>query len=67
MRTTKEVLRLCFEHERSSRQIAKNCGIARSIVKESPDSVQKPGSPWPLPGEWDDAALNDRLSKGLAM
>ncbi len=61
MRKIKEVLRLHFEHQQSARQIAKSCGIARSTVKEYLDRTQKTGIPWPLPAEWDDAALENRL------
>ena len=61
MRKIKEVLRLHFEHQQSARQIAKSCGIARSTVKEYLDRAQKAGIPWPLPAEWDDAALENRL------
>jgi transposase len=61
MRKIKEVLRLRFEHQQSARQIAKSCGIARSTVKEYLDRIQKAGIPWPLPAEWDDAALENRL------
>ena len=61
MRKIKEVLRLRFEHQQSTRQIAKSCDIARSTVKEYLDRVQKTGIPWPLPAEWDDAALENRL------
>jgi transposase len=61
MRKIKEVLRLRFEHQQSARQIAKSCGIARSTVKEYLDRVQKAAIPWPLPPEWDDATLENRL------
>jgi len=61
MRKIKEVLRLHFDHQQSARQIAKSCGIARSTVKEYLDRVQKAGFPWPLPAEWDDAVLENRL------
>jgi len=61
VRKIKEVLRLRFEHQQSARQIAKSCDIARSTVKEYLDRVQKTGIPWPLPAEWDDAALENRL------
>lgn len=36
MRKIKEVLRLHFEHQRSARQIAKSCGIARLLKKPQP-------------------------------
>jgi transposase len=61
MRKIKEVLRLHFEHRHSARQIAKSCGIARSTVKEYLDRLQKATIPWPLPTEWDDASLENRL------
>jgi transposase len=61
MRKIKEVLRLRFEHQQSARQIAKSCGIARSTVKEYLDRAQKAAIPGPLPPEWDDATLENRL------
>jgi transposase len=61
MRKIKEVLRLRFDHQQSARQIAKSCGIARSTVKEYLDRAQKAAIPWPLPPEWDDATLENRL------
>ena len=61
MRKIKEVLRLHFDHQQSARQIAKSCGIARSTVKEYLDRIQKAGISWPLPPEWDEAALENRL------
>ncbi len=67
MRKIKEVLRLRFEHQQSARQIAKSCGIARSTVKEYLDRAQKTGVPWPLPPEWDDAALENRLFPPLPL
>ena len=67
MRKIKEVLRLRFEHQQSARQIAKSCDIARSTVKEYLDRAQKTGIPWPLPAEWDDAALENRLFPPLPL
>jgi len=67
MRKIKEVLRLRFEHQQSARQIAKSCDIARSTVKEYLDRAQKTGVPWPLPPEWDDAALENRLFPPLPL
>lgn len=61
MRKIKEALRLHFEHQQSARQIARSCDIARSTVKEYLDRAQKAGIPWPLPAEWDDATLENRL------
>jgi transposase len=61
MRKIKEVLRLHFDHQQSARQIAKSCDIARSTVKEYLDRIQKAEIPWPLPPEWNDAALENRL------
>jgi hypothetical protein len=67
MRKIKEVLRLRFEHQQSARQIAKSCDIARSTVQEYLDRAQKTGVPWPLPPEWDDAALENRLFPPLPL
>jgi DNA-binding Lrp family transcriptional regulator len=55
----KEVLRLHFEHQRSARQIAKSCGIARSTVKEYLERAEKAGLHWPLSEDLDDAALEN--------
>jgi transposase len=67
MRKIKEVLRLRFEHQQSARQIAKSCDIARSTVQEYLDRAQKTGVPWPLPPEWDDAALENQLFPPLSL
>jgi transposase len=61
MRKIKEVLRLHFEHQQSTRQIAKSCDIARSTVKEYLERAEKAGLSWPLPAELDDAALENFL------
>jgi len=57
MRKIKEVLRLCFEHQQSIRQIAQSCNIARSTVQEYLHRAEQAGVNWPLPPEMDDAAL----------
>ncbi|MDH4267925.1 MAG: IS21 family transposase [Deltaproteobacteria bacterium] len=61
MRKIKEVLRLHFEHQQSARQIAQSCDIARSTVKEYLHRAEQAKVIWPLSGEMDDAALENRL------
>ena len=61
MRKIKEVLRLHFEHQQSARQIAHSCNIARSTVKEYLHRAEQAKVIWPLSGEMDDAALENRL------
>ena len=63
MRKIKEVLRLHFEHQQSTRQIAKSWDIARSTVKEYLERAEKAGLSWPLPAELSVSARNTAPEK----
>ncbi len=59
MRTIKEVLRLKWEKELPNQQVAQSCNIARSTVRDYLERAQGAGLTWPLPGDPDDAALEN--------
>ena len=61
MRRIKEVLRMKFAFGMSERQIASTCSMARSTVAEYVRRAMKAGMSWPVPDDWDDAQLEDRL------
>jgi len=61
MRQVREVLRLKWEGNFSDRKTARSCGISRPTVAEYVKRAEAAGLSWPLPPEWDDAALEARL------
>ncbi len=61
MRQIREVLRLKFDHQLSSGQIAGSCGIGRSTVADYRERVEAAGLSWPLSEEWDNARLESLL------
>jgi transposase len=61
MRKIKEILRLKWSLGLSCRQIARSCALARSTVAEYLRRAEAAGLSWPLPPEWDDAKLEERL------
>jgi transposase len=61
MRKIREVLRLKWELERSSRSISETCGIARSTVGEYLRRAEDAGLSWPLPEGLSDAQLESKL------
>ena len=61
MRKLREVLRLKYEHQLPQRAIARACGIGNGTVTLYLQRAAAAGLTWPLPDEWDDAALEGRL------
>lgn len=61
MRTTREILRLKWACQRSNREIAQSCGLARSTVADCLRRAADAGLTWPLPAELDDGTLEARL------
>jgi transposase len=61
MRTIREILRLKWDCQRSNREIAQSCHIARSSVAECLVRATVAGLTWPLPPELDDGTLEARL------
>jgi transposase len=60
MRKIREVLRLLWDQQRSVREVAVSCGLARSTVKEYERRALEAGLSWPLP-DVDDGVLEERL------
>ena len=60
MRKIKEVMRLLWSQDRSAREVAVSCGLARSTVREYERRALAAGLSWPLPDE-DDATLENRV------
>ena len=60
MRKLKEVLRL-HSLGMSQHQIAHSCSISQSTVHEYVSAAQAAGITWPLPKEWDDRQIGERL------
>lgn len=61
MRKIKEVLRLKFDLGLKNRTIARSCSIPRSSVANYLSRAKDAGLSWPLPAEYDDAALENLL------
>ncbi len=61
MRKIREVLRLKFDAGLSDREIARATGSARSTVRECLRRAREAAIGWPLPEEFDEAALQVRL------
>jgi transposase len=60
MRKVREVLRLLWDQQRSVREVAVACGLARSTVQEYERRARGSGLVWPLP-EVSDSALESML------
>jgi DNA-binding transcriptional regulator LsrR (DeoR family) len=60
MRKLREILRL-HAAGHSQQQISDSCGIGRSTVGEYLQRARDAGITWPLPAEWDDTTLEQRL------
>ena len=61
VRKIKEALRLHYEKNLSTRQIAESLGIGRSTVHDYLYRAQQADLTWPLPAEIDEAALEHQL------
>ena len=61
MRKIREMLRLKFESRLKNRQIGRSLNISHSTVQDYLDKAKAAGVSWPIPGEWDDAELENRL------
>lgn len=61
VRKIKEVLRLRYEKNCSTRQIAESLGIGRSTVYDYLYRAQRANLTWPLPTEVDESSLEHRL------
>ncbi|MDF3721618.1 IS21 family transposase, partial [Enterobacter hormaechei] len=58
MRKLKEILRLKYGAGLSHRQIGRSLAISPSVVSRYANRAAQLGiKQWPLPAEWDDAAL----------
>jgi transposase len=61
MRQIKEILRLRFEHKLSIREIAGSCSVPASTVGDYLKRAEAAGLGWPLPDEWTDDQIFERL------
>lgn len=61
MRQIKEILRLRFEHKLSIREIAASCSVPASTVGDYLKRAEAVGLGWPLPEEWTDDQVFERL------
>ena len=61
MRKIKDVLRRKYEAGLPHDRIARACGVAKGTVAKYVERAQAAGLSWPLPADWDDAALEARL------
>ena len=62
MRKTKEILKLKFKEKFNNRDIALACSVASSTVSRVLKRAEKVGiQAWPLPSEFDDEALLDKI------
>ena len=61
MHTIQEILRLRHECGCSQREIARSCGLATGTVNRLLRQAEQAGLEWPLPPDWDEAELHQRL------
>ncbi len=61
MRKIKEVLRLHYELRLNQRQIGRSCGIGQATVHEYLRRAEAAGVGWPLPDDWDENQLREKL------
>jgi transposase len=61
MRRVRELLRLNYGAGTSVRAIARELGVSRSMVKEYPARAAAADLVWPLPEEFTDTVLEERL------
>jgi transposase len=62
MRNVREVLRLKFEQQLTNRKIAQSLGISHTVVNDYIRRAEKADLSWPLPENYDDETLEQRLS-----
>jgi IS30 family transposase len=60
MRQSRQMLRLHHDGV-SAREIGRTLGVARSIIQDNLERARKAGIGWPLPIEWSDEVLEQRL------
>ena len=61
MHSIQEILRLRHECGCSQREIARSCGLATGTVNRLLWQAEQAGLEWPLPPDWDEAELHERL------
>ena len=61
MRKIREILRLKKEMELSDRAIARACRVSNSTVGEYLERAERAGVSWPLPVEWSERELQEKL------
>ena len=61
MRQIKEILRLKFQHQLSIREIARSCAVPASTVGDYLKRAEVAGLSWPLPEEWTEEQILERL------
>jgi transposase len=66
MRKIKEVLRLKLHLGLTEREVARSCSMARSTVSQYVERAKEAGLTWPLPEEWDDGQIENRLFPRMA-
>ena len=60
MRQLRQMLRLHHDGV-SAREIGRTLGVARSTIQDNLERARKAGIGWPLPIEWSDEVLEQRL------
>jgi transposase len=60
MRQLRQMLRLHHDGV-SAREIERTLGVARSTIQDNLERARAAGIGWPLPGEWSDEVLEQRL------
>src|SRR5579872_2643428 len=60
MRQLRQMLRLHHDGV-SAREIGRTLGVARSTIQDNLERARTAGIGWPLPSEWSDEVLEQRL------
>src|SRR5467141_1456208 len=60
MRQLRQMLRLHHDGV-SAREIGRTLGVARSTIQDNLERARTAGIGWPLPAEWSDEVLEQRL------
>ena len=60
MRQLRQMLRLYYDGV-SAREIGRTLGVARSTIQDNLERARAAGIGWPLPAEWTDEVLEQRL------